>query len=190
MQPRVLNKVEDALQGAIGAAFEKGGYAGKQVKDFLQGRWLGHPLHSALTDIPLGSWTAAVCFDGMESLTGKPEYGVAADAAIGLGLIGAVGSAVTGLTDWQGTSGEARDIGLTHGLLNVAGVTLFASSLAARRRGARDVGKALSTFGFAVGMGAAWLGGHLVFKKGVRVETSRERGTLAMMPRNRHGMAP
>jgi uncharacterized membrane protein len=33
------------------------------IKSFLQGKWLGHPLHPALVHIPVGAWTAALIFD-------------------------------------------------------------------------------------------------------------------------------
>src|SRR5438067_491099 len=29
----------------------------------LRGDWLGHPLHPALTDVPIGCWTASVLLD-------------------------------------------------------------------------------------------------------------------------------
>src|SRR5919107_1510900 len=38
------------------------------IKDLLHGTWLGHPLHSALTDVPVGSLTIAVILD----LIGQP----------------------------------------------------------------------------------------------------------------------
>jgi hypothetical protein len=44
----------------------------------------------------------------------------AANAAIGVGLAGAVGAAVTGITDWQHTVAEARRVSLLHGLLNLS----------------------------------------------------------------------
>ncbi|MBX6341548.1 MAG: (2Fe-2S)-binding protein, partial [Thermomicrobiaceae bacterium] len=47
-----LKPAEDALQRAVSAAFQKAGPLGLQVKDLLNGTWLGHPLHPAVTDIP------------------------------------------------------------------------------------------------------------------------------------------
>src|SRR5919199_3418046 len=34
-----------------------------RVKDFLHGRWLGHALHPALTDLPVGLWTGSLLLD-------------------------------------------------------------------------------------------------------------------------------
>jgi hypothetical protein len=31
---------------------------GQNVRNFLHGTWLGHPLHPMLTDVPVGAWTA------------------------------------------------------------------------------------------------------------------------------------
>ena len=29
----------------------------RRLKIFLNGTWAGHPLHPALTDVPIGAWT-------------------------------------------------------------------------------------------------------------------------------------
>jgi hypothetical protein len=40
------------------------GRTGKQVKNLLNGTWLGHPAHPALTDIPIGAWTTTLAGHG------------------------------------------------------------------------------------------------------------------------------
>src|SRR6185437_3909113 len=137
-QQEWLKPTEDGLQKAIHQAFQLKG--GRQAKNFLHGTWIGHPLHVILTDIPIGSWTAAVVFDALDSMGARRQYKVAADAALTLGLVGAAGAAVTGLTDWQDIDPPARRIGLVHGLLNIASVGLFGASLLARRKGNRNRG--------------------------------------------------
>jgi nitrite reductase/ring-hydroxylating ferredoxin subunit/uncharacterized membrane protein len=157
------------LQKAVQGAFA--GDAGRDVKNFLHGTWLGHPLHPALTDVPVGAWTAALALDALEAMSGRKECGSAADLAIGVGLIGAVGSAITGITDWSETDGSARRVGLLHGLLNVAATTLYATSLVMRkRRRSRQSGIAMSMLGYAVASTAAYLGGHLVFGEQIGVD--------------------
>jgi nitrite reductase/ring-hydroxylating ferredoxin subunit/uncharacterized membrane protein len=149
------------------------GDAGREVKNFLHGTWLGHPLHPALTDIPVGAWTAALALDALEGMSGRKECGSAADLAIGVGLIGAVGSAVTGITDWSetGGAGSAARTGLVHGLLNVVATGLYATSLVMRkRRKSRQSGIAVSMLGYAVASTAAYLGGHLVFGEQIGVD--------------------
>jgi len=163
-----LKPAEEGLQNLVHKAFQFKG--GRQAKNFLHGTWIGEPLHVILTDVPIGAWTVAVAFDALDSMGKRREYRIAADAALSLGLIGAVGAAATGLTDWQDIDPPARRIGLVHGLLNVASVVLFGSSLVARRRGARTTGRNLAALGYAVSVAAAHLGGNLVYEQKVGVD--------------------
>src|SRR5438874_2430333 len=159
----------EPLQKAVRGAFV--GDAGREVKNFLHGTWLGHPLHPVLTDVPVGAWTAALALDALEGMSGRKECGSAADLAIGVGLIGAVGSAVTGVTDWSEIDGRARKIGLVHGALNVVSTTLYAMSFFMRKgRRTRSSGVALSMLGFAIASSAAYLGGHLTFGEQIGVD--------------------
>src|SRR5687767_12520121 len=95
-----LDRTAEPLQRGLTLAFEAVGTAGQQIKNFLHGTWLGHPLHPVMTDVPVGAWSAAMVLDAMSSANGG-HLDRAADAAIGVGIVGAVGAAVTGLTDWQ-----------------------------------------------------------------------------------------
>lgn len=158
-----LEPVESGLQRAVSGTFDSAGTAGRGIRNFLHGVWLGHPLHPVLTDIPLGAWTAAVILDAADERKG-------ADLAVKVGLAGAVGSAVTGLTDWSQTDGSARRVGLVHGLLNVTATTLFALSLVSRKRRNRSMGQTLAAIGYGVAMAAAYYGGHLVFRKQIGVD--------------------
>jgi nitrite reductase/ring-hydroxylating ferredoxin subunit len=76
------------------------------------------------------------------------------------------------LTDWQDIDPLARRIGLVHGLLNVASVVLFGSSLLARRRGIRTTARSLAALGYAVSVAAARLGGNLVYGQRIGVDHS------------------
>jgi nitrite reductase/ring-hydroxylating ferredoxin subunit/uncharacterized membrane protein len=164
-----LEPVESGLQKGVAGAFDAAGPAGRAARNFLHGVWLGHPLHPVLTDIPIGAWTAAIVLDTMEA-AGEKGYARGADLAVKVGLIGAAGSAVTGLTDWQAIDGRARRTGVVHGLLNVAATTLFTASLFSRRAGKRSAGRALALAGYAIGIAAAYLGGHLVFREQIGVD--------------------
>jgi nitrite reductase/ring-hydroxylating ferredoxin subunit/uncharacterized membrane protein len=154
-----LEPVESGLQKAVAGTLDT---AGRGVRNFLHGVWLGHPLHPVLTDVPVGAWTAAVILDA----AGETR---AADLAVATGLIGAAGSAVTGLTDWQATDGAARRVGLVHGLLNVTATALFGASLICRKKRERSAGVTLAAIGYGVAMAAAYLGGHLVYRKQIGV---------------------
>ena len=163
-----LDTAADALQPAITDAFEAGGEAGQRIKNFLHGTWLGHQLHPVITDVPVGAWTVAAVLDCME-LAGKEEYAPGADAAVAIGLVGAVGAAVTGITDWSDTDGKSRKVGLMHGLLNTAAAALYTTSLVCRSKNARGAGISLSMLGYAIAGTSAYLGGHLVFNDEIGV---------------------
>src|SRR5207248_127518 len=167
-QQEWLNPAEEKLQKGIHKAF--GFRGGRYLKNFLHGTWIGHPLHVILTDIPIGAWTVAIAFDALDSMSARRQLRIGADAAVAFGLAGAVGAAATGLSDWQDIDPPARRIGLAHGLLNVASVALFGSSLLMRRRGNRATGRGLAALGYAVSVAAAQLGGNLVYDQKIGVD--------------------
>ena len=73
----------------------------RPVKDFLNGTWLGHPVHAAITDVPIGALTVALVLD----ILGQP---VGADVALLIGVLSMVAAAVVGLADYTDTDGTAR----------------------------------------------------------------------------------
>ena len=42
------------------------------IRPALQGDWLGHPLHPAMTDLPIGFWTSAMTLDFVGGRRGRP----------------------------------------------------------------------------------------------------------------------
>ena len=69
-----LGRLSQGAQHAVQQLFEAGGPAGQQVADVLHGTPAGHPLHPALTDIPVGAWTAALVLDALEALRGRDDH--------------------------------------------------------------------------------------------------------------------
>lgn len=162
-----LDAIADPLQKTIRDLFRDA----RDVKNALHGTWLGHPLHPALTDIPIGAWTVALALDALEGMTGREELAAGADVAIGLGILGALGATATGLTDWSDTDGRSRKVGLTHGLLNIAATSLYATSWILRaRKKERANAVALSMLGYAIAATSAYLGGHLTLGEQVGVD--------------------
>jgi nitrite reductase/ring-hydroxylating ferredoxin subunit/uncharacterized membrane protein len=158
-----IDPLAKTLDEAVGAAFQ--GEAGRTLKDGLNGTWLGHPLHPALTDVPIGAWMMAQVFDTLDSVNGGHRYEDAARVCINTGLVGAVAAAVTGLTEWSDTGGESRRIGLVHGVMNLTATSLFLTSALMRTRRRTAGAVAASTAGFVVSMASAYLGGVLVYKR-------------------------
>ncbi len=164
-----LDKAGEAIQPAILNAFEAGGKTGNDVKNFLHGKWLGHPLHPMVTDVPLGAWTTAAVLDTME-LCGKKQYKPGADAAVTVGLAGAAGAAITGITDWTGTTAIERKTGLVHAFLNIGATALYLASFFLRKKNkSRKAAIALSMLGYVITTASAYLGGTLVYNKQVGV---------------------
>ncbi len=143
------------------------------VRNALHGTWLHEPLHAVLTDVPVGSWTAAVVFDTLASAGADSRLNTAADAAVALGLVSAAGAAVTGMNDWAETEGEARRVGSVHALLNVAETALFLASWIARKRQSRGTARLLGVAGLGVIAASAHLGGNLVYEHGIGVQDER-----------------
>ena len=163
-----LDAFATPLQEAIRSLFSSAGAAGREAKKFLHGSALGHPLHPALIDLPLGSWTLAAILDAME-ITGLRRRSALSDTAIKIGLLGALGAAVAGATDWSETDGRAKRIGLVHGVLNLAATGIYATSLLFRR-GSRSTGIALSMTAYGIALSSAWLGGHLTYGEQIGVD--------------------
>jgi len=159
----ILDPPSDALAAASETAL-----GGQRVTDLLSGTPLGHPLHPALIDLPLGAWTLAAILDALEvaGLRRNPAF---ADTAIKIGLLGAVGAAVAGATDWSETDERAKRIGLAHGVINLTATGLYAISLLVRSR-SRSKGITLSMTAFSLAMSSAFLGGHLTYGEQIGVD--------------------
>jgi nitrite reductase/ring-hydroxylating ferredoxin subunit/uncharacterized membrane protein len=164
-----LAPIEETVQKNVARVMSA---AGRHVRNFLNGTWLGHPLHPALTDVPVGAWTIATCFDAFDGLEGGQRYARASERAIAIGIGGAVLAAAAGAADWQHTSGGSRRTGFVHAIANTTALGLFVGSLALRRRGDRDRGEALSALGYLVMLGASYLGGALVCRDRIGVDHS------------------
>ena len=157
----LLDPLSDAVQPALLDTLDGDGQWAF-LKDLLHGKPLGHPLHPAVTDIPIGAWTLVTLFDALE-LAGRDEFTAAADLSIVVGLAGAAAAVATGLAEWSDTIGEPKRLGAAHAVLNSAGVLLYGTSLAFRAFGARGAGIATAYAGYSFAAFAAYLGGELAY---------------------------
>lgn len=146
----------------------------RPVKDLLHGRWLGHPVHSATTDIPVGALVVAIVLELAGQHTG-------ADLAVVVTLLGMVASLVTGLADYSETDGTARIRATVHGTIMIVSYGLLVLSMALRVGAAADrtLPALLVVVAFlTVSVGAA-IGGDLVYLIGTHVNRHAWRGTGA-----------
>jgi nitrite reductase/ring-hydroxylating ferredoxin subunit len=151
-----LDRLGNTVMGWLQPLLDRPG--ADRVKDVLHGRWLGHALHPVLTDLPIGFWTAAFVLD----LAGARFSARFMNAC---GCASAVGTAATGVADWTVTDGRERRLGLLHGLLNGAGLACQLVALVSRRRY-----RTWSWTGYAISSASAYLGGELVFGRGLMVD--------------------
>jgi nitrite reductase/ring-hydroxylating ferredoxin subunit/uncharacterized membrane protein len=181
-----LDSLGDPLQKTINSFFSDQGDVGKQIKNFLNGVWLGHPLHPMLTDVPVGAWTCTLMLDTLASVTDNDALETASDITLATGLAAATGAAVTGMTDWTDTYGMERKLGLLHGVTMVSSVLAYTGSLVARLSGSRTAGVVLANTGYALMSAGAYLGGDQVYDLGYGVNhTAFEHGPgkyTAVMP--------
>lgn len=156
------------------------------ARNILHGVWFGHPLHPALTDVPIGSWTTALALDVMGAGKDHREregYQRAARRAVGIGVVGALGAALTGLFDWQYTHDNARRVGLVHGTLNAVALGLYGWSWWERRRGRHGRGRLAALLGYPVVAVSGYLGGVLTYRHLIGVDQSEQEARRLLEPR-------
>lgn len=165
-----LSALNDSVSGVVQPLYDR--FRGNLAVELLHGgRWAGHALHPALSDLPIGFWSGSLLLD----MVGRDDpadddrgWGPAATLSAA-GLAAAVVTATTGVADWTVSDGEDRRVGLFHGLLNGVAVILQSGSLAARLAGHRGQARGLSAAGMAVTAAAGFVGGHLVQGRGAMV---------------------
>jgi nitrite reductase/ring-hydroxylating ferredoxin subunit/uncharacterized membrane protein len=143
----------------------------KPIRDFLNGRWLGHPLHGAATDIPIGLLLGSVVLD----LLGQPT---AADITLVATALFMVAAAVTGLADYSETDGLARTRATLHGTLMTVTLVVVVVSLVLRAGAPADrtIPIVLSIVAFLLITAGAFVGGDVVYVFGNMVNRHAFRG--------------
>ena len=142
---------------------------------------LGHPLHQMLVPFPFGLLGTAVVFDVLYLVLRNSSMVTVSYWLIIAGIIGGLMAAPFGLIDFLAipTGTRAKSVGLVHGLGNLIVLLLFAGSWWLRASAVDNatlylpstVALALSFAGFALAGLTGWLGGELVDRHGVGVDT-------------------
>jgi nitrite reductase/ring-hydroxylating ferredoxin subunit/uncharacterized membrane protein len=137
-----------------------------EAKSLLSGAGIGHRLHPLLTDIPIGAWTSATVLDLVGGRNGRRI----ARRLVGIGIVAALPTAATGLSDWDDTNGADRRVGIVHALANSTALGFEIASWYARGRGHRFRGTVLGALGLATVTASGYLGSYLVFSRRVGVD--------------------
>lgn len=176
-------RFSDSLQHIIQVVIGSNRKPPRHFRSFLNGTWFGHPLHPAITDVPIGTWVIAAIFDifWLISPTSFDWAARGAEVAVALGILGALGAAVTGLADWSDTYGPERRVGLNHAIFNTSALTLYVISFILRltqASGDSIIAAIIGFIGLVAVLYAAYLGGDMVFTKGTNVNhTAWEAGS-------------
>ncbi|MES2209966.1 MAG: Rieske (2Fe-2S) protein [Chloroflexota bacterium] len=143
------------------------------IRDLLNGRWLGHPLHAVLTDAPVGILFVVIVLD----LSGQPG---AADITLVLGILSMLAAAITGAADYADTDGTARERATVHSALMIVALVAYVASLGFRLGAGGDDGRTmaigLSILAFVILAAGAYVGGDVVYVLGNMVSRHAWRG--------------
>jgi nitrite reductase/ring-hydroxylating ferredoxin subunit/uncharacterized membrane protein len=137
----------------------------KPVHNFLNGTWLGHPLHALLTDVPIGAFTVVIVLDALNDRA-------AADVALVLGLLAMVAAALAGYADYADTDGLARQRATVHSTIMVVALVVYLISLVLRFGNPVDRTAAVTTsiLGYLLLSAGAYIGGDVVYVLGNMVD--------------------
>lgn len=123
----------------------------------LHGDATGIPPHTILTDVPFGAWFMAQYLDLFDDEAARR----AATRLVGLGVVGAVPTALAGWAEWALSDRGTRRVGVVHAASNLVGTLVFAASWVARLRGQHRRGAALARLGGAVVIVGGFTGGYM-----------------------------
>jgi nitrite reductase/ring-hydroxylating ferredoxin subunit len=133
------------------------------VLDLLHGRWLGHALHPALSDLPIGLWAGSVLL----YILGLSWPAVLLSLA---GIASVLPAMATGLADLMVTDGHDRRVGVLHGILMAVAVLVQIGSPVSYFAGSPLAAGIIAGVSLLITIGGAFFGGHLVLARGAMVD--------------------
>jgi Predicted membrane protein len=147
-----------------------------KLSEFLQGKWLGHPLHAALVHVPVGAWVIACGIDIAlrAGWIAGPVPLRLAHYAVAFGLLGALIAVPPGLADWLQIKPDkpAKKLGVYHLLLNAVSAILWAVNFTLRLASPDALTTPIlltSLAGTALLFAGAYLGSLMVYDHGIGV---------------------
>ena len=133
-----------------------------------------HPFHPIIIPLPIGLWVFSIVSDFIFKLGwGSPVWNDVAFYTLAGGIIGALIAAVPGFIDLTGlTNPKTKTIAIWHMMINLLAVALYCVNFWLRTQ--RAPGDNLPILLSAIGIGliiiSGWLGGELVYVRGVAVK--------------------
>lgn len=131
-----------------------------RLRSTLRGDWLGHAVHPALTDLPLGCWIGATVLDVTGDRRGARRLTLA-------GVVAAVPTIASGLAEWRRIlDTRTRRLAAAHAAGATVTTAMYAVSWWKRWRHPYRA----AVWSLAAGLTAVatgWMGGHLAMVEGV-----------------------
>lgn len=152
------------------------------LKNLLQGKPFGHPIHPLLVHLPIGLFALSLVLDFGSLLFGSAALIQGAFYTLIFGVALALFAALFGVVDWMDIRLDhpAKKVANTHLILNLLAVGVYAVSLAFRWNDLNDTATdifplllSLLAFGF-IGV-SGYLGGTLVYSDGIAVGRHRRK---------------
>ena len=145
--------------------------------DFLQGKWLKHPLHPALVHIPTALWLAAFVIDLISLFREDNALVQLSFYAILVGLLVAILAIPTGIADWTDIREEkpAWKLGLYHMILNLVVTILWGINVWLRIQTFQSAAAVpaglvtLSGIATLLLLVSGYLGGRMIYAYGINV---------------------
>jgi nitrite reductase/ring-hydroxylating ferredoxin subunit/uncharacterized membrane protein len=157
----------------------------RPLKLLLNGTPLEHPLHTVITDVPIGAWTVALVLYLAALLFGAPNLGFATGLVMAVGIVAALGAIASGFMDFTDIDPEdpktkkervirhpALAVAMTHALVNITATILFAVAFFLLMGNGWTIATANfipALLGYLFVTVGGFLGGSLVFRLGTMV---------------------
>jgi uncharacterized membrane protein len=154
----------------------------KAIKSFLQGRFMGHPLHPIAVHLPIGLWATSLVFDILYFSGGNSSFAQFSYYLILIGLVGALLASPMGFADYIDIpkNSEAKKIASLHMILNGVIIAAYICNLYLRYRQNFSVPSTVTAAPFLLSVASVsllsvsgYLGGLLVYEYGISVRTER-----------------
>ena len=156
------------------------------VKDFLQGKPLGHPLHTMLVHFPIGLFVLSLVLDlatwivDADSVVARCAY----YTMVG-GVVTSLLAAIPGFADWSDIRADhpGRKYANLHMLLNLVAVVLYVINVYQRYDQRSETPTPalpllLSLAGIVLLSISGWLGGYIIYDDGISVGRHRRRTAM------------
>jgi uncharacterized membrane protein len=138
----------------------------------------GHPFHPIIVPLPIGLWVFSIVSDFIFKLGwGSLVWNDVAFYTLAGGIIGALIAAVPGFIDLTGLQNpKSKSIAIWHMVINLLAVALYCVNfwLRTQRAPGDNLPIVLSAIGIVLIIISGWLGGELVYVRGVAVKQPPE----------------